>query len=231
MYRYNFFEAWPCRYMDPTTGRSTSRGRCVDGSCRDVGGNAYTFAGDNPWSYGDHGGGAGGSNREGSVHRDLAARNTLRAVTFGRDKLKGTTKTQGDFNLANRFSVEIDGVMVGGVHSIEGLENETDVVEYKDGEDGTMHTRPGNHKAGKMTVTKDWSNTSEWYKWRKAVLDGKVERKSVSVIFHNDAGEEAGRMNLFNCWPGWYTGPALNARSSAHASEKIEISYETMEWK
>ena len=153
------------------------------------------------------------------------------AITFGREKLKATTKTQGDFNLSNRFSFELDGVLVAGVHTIDGLESETDVVEYKDGEDGVSHTRPGNHKPGKMTVTKDWSNTSEWYKWRKAVVDGKVDRRSISVIFHNDAGEEAGRMNFFNTWPSKWTGPALNARSSGHASEKIEISWETMELK
>jgi Immunoglobulin domain len=35
------------------------------------------------------------------------------ALTFGREKLKGTSKTQGDFNLQNRFSLEIDGVSVG----------------------------------------------------------------------------------------------------------------------
>jgi phage tail-like protein len=105
------------------------------------------------------------------------------------------------------------------------------VVEYKDGEDGVSHTRPGNHKPGKMTVTKDWSNTSEWYKWRKAVIDGKVDRRSISVIFHNDAGEEAGRMNFFNCWPMKWYGPSLNARSSGHATEKLEISWETMELK
>ena len=82
-----------------------------------------------------------------------------------------------------------------------------------------------------LTVTKDWSNTSEWYKWRKAVLDGKVERKSISVIFHNDAGEEAGRMNLHECWPTKSAGPRLNAGNSRHATEKLEISWETMELK
>jgi phage tail-like protein len=153
------------------------------------------------------------------------------AVTFGREKLKATTKTQGDFNLSNRFSFEIDSVIVAGVHTIDGLESESDVVEYKDGEDGVSHTRPGNHKPGKMTCSKDWSNTSEWYKWRKAVLDGKVDRRSISVIFHNDAGEEAGRMNFYNCWPSKWTGPSLNARSSGHAGEKLEISWETMELK
>ena len=48
------------------------------------------------------------------------------------------------------------------VNNTDEFSLECDVVEYKDGEDGTMHTRPGNHKPGKMTVTKDWSNTSEW---------------------------------------------------------------------
>ena len=45
-------------------------------------------------------------------------------LTFGREKLKGTSKTQGDFNLQNRFSLEIDGVAVAGVHTIEGIDTD-----------------------------------------------------------------------------------------------------------
>ncbi|MFI5264614.1 MAG: choice-of-anchor D domain-containing protein, partial [Candidatus Kapaibacterium sp.] len=45
-------------------------------------------------------------------------------VTFGRDNQKGSTKTQGDFNLSNRFTVEIEGSIVPGIHSIEGLKSE-----------------------------------------------------------------------------------------------------------
>ena len=152
-------------------------------------------------------------------------------VTYGREKLKGTTGTQGDFNLSNRFSCEIDGVLVAGVNTIDGIDSETDIVDYKDGEDGTMHTRPGNHKPGKMTIQKDWSNTMEWYNWRQTVMNGKVERKSISVIFHNDAGEEAGRMNFFSCWASKWSGPKLNAKNSAHATETIEVSWETCEYK
>jgi len=153
------------------------------------------------------------------------------AITFDRNKLTGTTKTQGDFTMQSRFSLEIDGVLVGGIHSVEGIETESDLVEYKDGDDGVNRTRPGNHKAGKMTITKDWSNTLEWYTWRKAVLDGKVDRKSVSVIFMNDAGAESGRMNFYNCWPIKHTLPTFNSRSSGHTVEKIELSWETHEIK
>ena len=69
-------------------------------------------------------------------------------VKWTRDTLKGSTKTQGDFNLAHRFTVEIDGVAVGGVHTIEGLEHEHEVVEYHDGDEGVTRFRPGRQKVG-----------------------------------------------------------------------------------
>jgi phage tail-like protein len=229
-------------YFDPAAGRYLLRAGVP--LRFDAGANSYTFAGENPWS--SHGG-VTVTFEHGDVHRPYITsiyrqdfgpvqpikrdRMAAAGVRWTRDALKGTTKTQGDFNLAHRFSVEIDGVVVAGVHSIEGLKHEHEVIEYKDGEDGTMHTRPGNHKPGKMTVTKDWSNTSEWYNWRKTVLDGKTERKSISVIFHNDAGAESGRYNFYECWPSKWKGPSLNARNSGHATEKIELSWERMELK
>lgn len=146
-----------------------------------------------------------------------------------RETLKATTKTQGDFNLSHRISVAIDGTSVRGVNSIEGIETESEVVAYKDGDDSVVRTRPGNHKPGRISITKDWSNTSEFFQWRKAVLDGKVDRKSVSVIFHNDAGEESGRILFNRCWPSKWSGPALNARNSGHASEKLDLVCESIE--
>jgi phage tail-like protein len=153
------------------------------------------------------------------------------AIAWGREKLKGTTKTQGDFNLSNRFSVEINGVSVAGVHTIEGIETESDVVDYKDGEDGVVHTRPGNARAGKMVMIKDWSNTLEWYNWRKKVIDGLTDRRSISIIFHNDAGAEAGRMNFYETWPTKHVLPSFKATASGHANEQLHISFETMEVK
>ena len=132
--------------------------------------------------------------------------------------------------VASRFSVEIDGVLVGGVHTIDGIEHENEVVEYKDGDDGVVHTRPGRQKAGRIMITREWSNTSEWYRWFKAALDGKVQRKSMSIVFLNDAGDES-RLNLFDCWPRKWAGPVLNAKNSAHATEILEIVFERLEMK
>lgn len=146
----------------------------------------------------------------------------------GQGKILTKTKTQGDFNLSNRFSFEIDGVLVAGVHTIDGLQSESDIVEYKDGEDGVSHTRPGNHKSS-FRVKKDWSNGSELFRWRKAVLDGNVDRRRISVIFYTNTGEEAGRYNFFECWPSKWVGPSLNAKTTCCVVEKVTFVFESMD--
>lgn len=45
------------------------------------------------------------------------------------------------------------------VHSIEGIETESDIVEYKDGEDGVNRTRPSN-RGEKTTKTDSSPNPS-----------------------------------------------------------------------
>ena len=119
----------------------------------------------------------------------------------------------------SRFSFEIDGVLLAGIHTVD--------VET----DATLANDPTLPPVNTIFASRDFSSTSEWFKWRKAVLDGKVDRKSISIIFHNDAGVEAARLNFFNCWPSKWTGPSLNSKSSGHATEKLQISWETCELK
>lgn len=128
----------------------------------------------------------------------------------------------------NSAVLQLDGVTLAGNPIIAKVVDASEVVEYKDGEDGTMHTRPGNHKPGRMTVTRDWSNDATFYQWRQLILTTPAARKSISIIFHNDAGEEAGRFNLLECWPVAWVMATANAKNSGHATETIEISYETL---
>ena len=148
------------------------------------------------------------------------------AIKFSRDTLKGLTKNSGDFHLSHRFGLEIDGVTVGGVHKVDGIEFEAEVVEYNDGEDMATHCRPGVLKPGKIIVERDFSSTKEFYQWRSAVINGRTERRSVSVIFQNDKGDEAKRINFFQCFPAKWHGPSLNSKASGHATEKLEIIFE-----
>src|SRR5947207_15675542 len=119
------------------------------------------------------------------------------AVTFTR-----ANSASGDSdpaNQVNKFQFEIDGVLIGGVNQIAGLEQEFDLVQYKDREDGTMHTRPGNLKPGKMVVTKDFTNTSEWAAWLNTGVVGKPERDGRAVIFLAPDVSDAGRVDSYEC--------------------------------
>jgi phage tail-like protein len=156
----------------------------------------------------------------------------MAGIVWGtRAKLSPTTKTMGDPNQAHRFTCEIGGVLVGGVHTIEGLEFEHEVIEYHDGDNGTTQFRPGRQKQGRVKLTRDFSATKEFHDWRKTVVDGKVSRQSVSIVMLADDGTEAIRYNLYECWPTKYYGPSLSARNSSNATEAIEICFETMEMK
>lgn len=153
------------------------------------------------------------------------------AFKFNRDVLKGPTKTQGDFHLAHLFSMEIDQVTIGGIRSVTGLDHEHETVDYLDGDDDSTRFRPGRQKTGTITISRDWSSTTEFYDWFKTLIQGKVARKSISLIFKNDRGDEASRINLYDAFPKKWTVSGLNSKSSGHVSEALEIVYERMEFK
>ncbi len=57
-------------------------------------------------------------------------------------------------------------------------------------------------------------------------MDGKVERKNMSIVLMDDAREEKLRWNVKNCWPTKWEGPSFNATSSDVVVESLEIAHE-----
>jgi hypothetical protein len=160
-----------------------------------------------------------------------------------------------DAYAAGRFAVEIDGKLVGSLPSFA-----TGVPEpkaFKDGDDPITHKRAGRARVitdrdtgrskGFGIVRDDGSGmladrgvfrldpedplASTLVAWRKRVLAGKVERKSISIVFHDDGGEEARRATFFEAWPCRWKAPELNAGSDAHGMALIEIAFERLEMK
>ncbi len=125
--------------------------------------------------------------------------------------------------LTGSFSMEIDGVNVAGVHTIEikSLGNlPTDGPTLAAVRDCQSHSRS---ELNRIVIVKDWSNTLEWYTWRRKTIDGILDERSVSVIFHDQKGAETGRQNFYRCVPVKHTLPSFNAKNSGHATETIEL--------
>ena len=92
----------------------------------------------------------------------------------------------GNFN----FKIEIEGVTTGAFRNVEGLDSETEVIEYQDGDDLILRKRPGRTKYSNITLKRGYINNTELWEWRKAVIEGKVQRKSGSIILCADDGGE-----------------------------------------
>lgn len=131
-------------------------------------------------------------------------------------------------NLQRGFSLEIAGLPAARETRIDGLQEALGKAESSAKAGGGNGASP---KPGKIVITKDWSNTLEWDTWRRSIIEGKTDRRSVSIIFHDDSGAEVGRMNFYNCWPTQHVMPSFNAKNSGHATEQIELAYEDVRLK
>jgi phage tail-like protein len=146
----------------------------------------------------------------------------------GETKMATGTRTDpyGGYN----FLVEIDGITQAGFQEVSGLDSTTDAIDYREGNDPN-HSRklPGLNKFSPITLKRGITDSDELWKWRATVVSGKIVRKNGSIILLDDRGQEKLRWNFFDAWPSKWTGPSLNATSTAVAVETLEITHESME--
>ena len=80
------------------------------------------------------------------------------------------------------FILQIDKVRVGFAE-IGGLSTETDIIEYREGnEDITVRKIPGKKKFTNLSLKRGYTpQGKELWQWRKSVLDGKTERRGGTI--------------------------------------------------
>ncbi|MBM4386890.1 MAG: phage tail protein [Deltaproteobacteria bacterium] len=131
----------------------------------------------------------------------------------------------GNFN----FKIEIEGVTQGAFRNVEGLDSETEIIEYQDGDDLILRKRPGRTKYSNVVLKRGYVNSDELWQWRKKVVAGVVERKSGSVILCSDDGGEIMRYNFFEAWPCKWKGFSLDGKGTDVNVEEIELAVEKIE--
>ena len=128
------------------------------------------------------------------------------------------------------FKLEIEGITVAGFSEVTGLNQESNVIDYREGQEPiTPRKLPGLNKFGNVTLKRGISPDLSVYNWRKTVTDGDIERRNASIVLHNEKHEEVVRWNLVNAWPSKYVGPDLKANANEVAIESIELTHEGVE--
>src|SRR3989344_2137861 len=142
-----------------------------------------------------------------SMGLGLAALGSLVFMTAGQ-AAKGVIKNPNQGGQAN-YKVEMDGVAMSGVLSIDGIGAETEIIEYQDGNDMTMHKRPGRTNYANINLKRSFTDNNDLWQWYQEVTNGKNIRKSISVIMTDYNGSETGRYNFFEAFPCRWEGPTL----------------------
>jgi phage tail-like protein len=131
---------------------------------------------------------------------------------------------------AFNFQVQIDGVTVAGFSECSGLVAETEIIDYRNGdEDITRRRLPGLKKFNNLVFKRGFTNSKELWTWRKTVMDGKTQRQAGSIVLLDEARQPALRWNFSEGWPAKLEGPTLNAGTNANAIETLEIVHEGLE--
>jgi phage tail-like protein len=137
---------------------------------------------------------------------------------------------------AYHFLLEIQGVIndtkviVGGFKSVSGMDSETEIIEFKQGNDKVVRKKPGRTTYANIVLERGYTASDDLWQWRKNIEDGKIDRRAGSVIILDQDGEtEVARYNFYQGWPcKWYV-PDMDSDTSGMAIEKLEIAVEKIE--
>ena len=128
------------------------------------------------------------------------------------------------------FLVEIDGITQAGFSDCSGFGASTDPVEYREGgETKTVRKLPGLTKYTNITLKWGLTDSKELYNWYRDVVNGKIERKSGSIILLDLEGNEKVRWNFFEAWPTKWDGPDFTAKGNDVSIETLELAHERVE--
>lgn len=134
------------------------------------------------------------------------------------------------------FLLEIQGIIndnkiiVGGFKTVSGMDSQTEVIEFKQGNDTVVRKKPGRTTYSNIVLERGYTATDDLWQWRKNIEDGKIDRRSGSIIVLDQDGQtEVARYNFYEGWPAKWNVPDMNSDSSAMAIEKIEIAIEKVE--
>jgi len=124
---------------------------------------------------------------------------------------------------------DIAGLFIGGFSEVQGLDSSMTVDTYLEGGvNDRVHRLPGRIDVANLTLTKGVGFTDDLWNWLETWQKGEALRKSVFIMLANSMKVPLKIWAAERCLPVRYTGPVLNAQSSALAIEKLELAPEKL---
>lgn len=138
-----------------------------------------------------------------------------------------------DYIGAFNFKVEIEGVTQGAFKSVSGLDSETEIVDYLDGDDRTTRLRPARTRYSNIVLKRGFVNSDELWKWFDDFCikgnSGSENHRSGSIVMHDFKGQEIARYNFYEAWPCKWKMSVLDGKDTDTVEEVYELAIEKLE--
>jgi len=129
--------------------------------------------------------------------------------------------------LAFNFWVECDKLLVGAFSEVSGLQVEIETEDYREGGvNAYMHKLAGPARYPSNLILKHGlMDTDKLWQWQDEIVQGAIQRETVSIVLMNSAGERQWHWNLRDAYPVRWSGPDLRANTADVAIETLELAH------
>jgi phage tail-like protein len=129
------------------------------------------------------------------------------------------------------FSVALGDDDTVSFQEVDGLESETQPIEYRHGNSPVFYPikMPGLGRVGNVTMRKGiFVNDSRFWDWYNEIKMNTIARRTVVISLLDETGSPKMVWTLNNAWPTKITGTDLKSEGNEVAVESVEIAYETL---
>jgi phage tail-like protein len=125
-----------------------------------------------------------------------------------------------------RFRVEFDHVLHGGFSRVKGLVRETKFESRREGGLNEFeHKLVTQTIYGNLILDRGLVDEYMW-SWHEDVIEGRVQRRTITVALHDEANQEVWRWLIERAFPVKWTGTDLDAGAAQVVVESIELAHE-----
>lgn len=132
--------------------------------------------------------------------------------------------------VVGRFELDLDGVRCGVLHSVDGGNFKSESIGEKVGGDALVTRYPGRQKFEDITFQLGPKAAPAVWKWVKASLANKPERKHGAIIALDIDSNERSRRDFFDAVFSEMQFPAVDAKSKEGKRFTIKIAPERVEY-
>ena len=118
-----------------------------------------------------------------------------------------------------------------GFSEVELPAAEIQTIEYREGSEPTSGARklPGRVRYGNVVLRRGLAGDLELWDWFRAVRDGDVERRNVTITLLDEARTPVLQWRLRNAFPVKIESSDLNAKGNEVVIETLELTHEGLE--